>query len=521
MDLVLHVVNRQNRAFDREVPLALTATGITLGRTAGNDLALDDPERVISGQHARIDLRNGGLWLTDVSRNGTYLNGAADPVSSHEAVAVYDGDRLTIGSYEIQIRIQGVTNLADPAGLPGFESPEAATDILDLLGPTPGASRADPLQGGAAAKPSLTLRDEPFADALSLDDMLAGPAPAAAPREAALHHTPVEHVFYQPQQHQPIPEDYDLLSDAWLTPARHEPVQVKPGLSEPLAHAPAVEPEMSGDSSGAGDPYGAGDPFGSAALVDSAEPFGPGESLDLCKPSTPSPVEPFDTSPPAEVAPAPAPVPGPTRRPEPPRAVPTASTGRELDAFLEGLGVDRAGGVEDPEALLRQSGELLRALATGLARTLIGRAQFKSELRLGVTTIRAAQNNPFKFSVGTDDLLDRLLFRPNPGFMPGPAAAREAFDDIQAHEMAITAGLQAALRVLLARFDPAELERRLGASSGFDQLLKGRKARYWDLFTETYDQIAADASEDFMRLFGDAFASAYQDQIERLRVLRD
>jgi type VI secretion system FHA domain protein len=166
---------------------------------------------------------------------------------------------------------------------------------------------------------------------------------------------------------------------------------------------------------------------------------------------------------------------------------------------------------------MRNAGALLRELSTGLTLTLMGRAQFKSELRLGVTTIRPAENNPFKFSVDPNDILDRLLFRPSPGFLPAVAAAREAFDDIRAHEMAMTAGLQAALRALLGRFEPAELERRLTARSRLDQVLPmARKSRYWDLFTEAYEEVSADAAEDFMRLFGDAFTKAYQEQIRHL-----
>ena len=120
-----------------------------------------------------------------------------------------------------------------------------------------------------------------------------------------------------------------------------------------------------------------------------------------------------------------------------------------------------------------------------------------------------------------DETLERLLFRSGPGFLPAVEAARGAFEDIQAHEMAMIAGLRAALRALLARFEPAELERRLGAASGLDKLLSiARRSRYWELFTETYDQVAADAADDFMQLFGDAFTRAYEDQIQRLAQAR-
>jgi type VI secretion system FHA domain protein len=164
---------------------------------------------------------------------------------------------------------------------------------------------------------------------------------------------------------------------------------------------------------------------------------------------------------------------------------------------------------------------LLRVLTAGLTTTMMARASFKSELRLGVTTIRRAENNPFKFSVSPEEALERLLLRPNPAYLPPLDAAREAFEDIQAHEMAMIAGLRAALRALLARFEPSALEARLEAASGLDKLLPmARKSRYWDQFTQTYGQVAADATEDFMQLFGEAFARAYEDQVLRLAQAR-
>jgi type VI secretion system FHA domain protein len=193
----------------------------------------------------------------------------------------------------------------------------------------------------------------------------------------------------------------------------------------------------------------------------------------------------------------------------------------DLAAFFAGLGTGDPGQVKDPDALFHDAGALLRVLTAGLTATMMTRASFKSELRLGVTTIRRAENNPFKFSVSPEEALERLLLRPNPAYLPPLDAAREAFEDIQAHEMAMIAGLRAALRALLARFEPSALEARLEAASGLDKLLPmARKSRYWDQFTRTYGQVAADATEDFMQLFGEAFARAYEDQVLRLAQAR-
>jgi type VI secretion system FHA domain protein len=154
-------------------------------------------------------------------------------------------------------------------------------------------------------------------------------------------------------------------------------------------------------------------------------------------------------------------------------------------------------------------------------RVLMGRASFKSELRLEMTRIQSTKNNPFKFSVDPEDALAHLLFRPNRGFLPPVEAAREAFDDIQCHEMAMMAGLRAALRALLARMAPTELEERFRQRTVLDSLMPmALKAKYWDLFTKTYGEISADAADDFLDLFKDAFSAAYEDQASRLRQAR-
>lgn len=491
MELRLHVTNRQGQTGDREVTLSLAQGSLTIGRAVTSDLCLDDPERVISGNHARIEVREGGVWVVDTSRNGTYLNNGPDPIPPHQSVALYDGDVLGIGAYDVIVGFGGAESAASEE-LPDLFGETGKRDLGDLAPSGPSADILDLLDpGGAhehgAPSPDLTpepnLHQEPFGDASPLDDGLAGPAPDAPPRGAPHRHTPVEHVYYRPPEHQPVPDNYDLLNDAWV------------GGEEPAP--PAEEPPTSGVA-----------PFGPDVPEPSAEPEVDDQKTDV--------IPELQAQPPETLPPPPPPEPP---RPQPAR--PPVASGGELSAFISGLGFGEIEDIEDPQAFMRLSGQLLRALAAGLVQTMIGRAEFKSELRLGVTSIRAAQNNPFKFSPNTDDILDRLLFRPSPGYLPAVSDASEAFDDIQAHEMAMTAGLQAALRALFARFEPASLEQRLGRASGLDQVLPmARKAKYWELFTDEYEKVAADASEDFMQLFEDAFARAYHEQIERLRAAR-
>jgi len=492
-----------------------------IGRNPENDLALSDPERLVSGRHARIEVRDDGIWLIDESTNGTSLNQSAERLPTHQPVALHDGDILSVGPYEIAVSIEtdDLGMVADPfvsedPAFAGIGGPGAAPDIMELLG---GSS------GQPAGNDGLPPED-PFADAHPLDAFLTGPAPEDdAPRAAEPHPTPVENVYFRSPEIQAFPDGYDLMSDELpcqtgapvgkpeaLPAAKVEPQQLPPVEPMPI---PGENLDLSVDLKPAQD---------LGPLVTPA----PGPPHGEPKHATAPPARRDEAFRPAERAPSPnqraefqsevQPEPEPASQPGP--QLPTADL---LAAFLAGLGSADSVSVKDPAALLHDAGALLRVLTAGLSATMIARAQFKSELRLGVTTIRRAENNPFKFSASPDEAMERLLLRPNPAYMPPLDAAREAFEDIQAHEMAMIAGLRAALRALLARFEPSTLEARLEAASGLDKLLPmARKSRYWDQFTQMYGQVAADAAEDFMELFGEAFSRAYEDQVLRLAQAR-
>jgi FHA domain len=63
-------------ALDEEDEFVLDSSGITIGRSAQNDIALDEDE-FASAAHARVEPRRDGVWLEDIgSTNGTFVNGA-------------------------------------------------------------------------------------------------------------------------------------------------------------------------------------------------------------------------------------------------------------------------------------------------------------------------------------------------------------------------------------------------------------------------------------------------------------
>jgi len=64
-----------------------------------------DPERYLSGKHARIDFRAGSYILVDTSSNGTYVNGAQVPLGKYHDYTLKDGDYVRLGEYELLVSI--------------------------------------------------------------------------------------------------------------------------------------------------------------------------------------------------------------------------------------------------------------------------------------------------------------------------------------------------------------------------------------------------------------------------------
>jgi type VI secretion system protein len=177
--------------------------------------------------------------------------------------------------------------------------------------------------------------------------------------------------------------------------------------------------------------------------------------------------------------------------------------------------------VEDEAAFFHDLGALLRTMTAGIMQAIASRSQIKSEFRLEQTMIAPTENNPLKFSATSDEALLRLVRHSEKAYLAGAEAAREAIDDINAHQMAVVAGTEAALRSILRRFKPDGLASRLGGGSALGNLIPlFKKAKYWDFFKALYEEVSEAADDDFHQFFGNEFAKAYEQQLERLRKSR-
>ena len=106
MALRLRVVSEHAVRLGAKSTKVFGVHGGTIGRATDNEWILPDPERYLSGKHARVDFRAGTYVLVDTSSNGTYINGAQVPLGKHHDYTLKDGDYLRLGEYELLVSIE-------------------------------------------------------------------------------------------------------------------------------------------------------------------------------------------------------------------------------------------------------------------------------------------------------------------------------------------------------------------------------------------------------------------------------
>ncbi|MGH8217752.1 MAG: type VI secretion system-associated FHA domain protein TagH [Steroidobacteraceae bacterium] len=162
-------------------------------------------------------------------------------------------------------------------------------------------------------------------------------------------------------------------------------------------------------------------------------------------------------------------------------------------------------------------GAIVRIVVQGVIEVLRARAEVKNNFRMPMTSIRAIENNPLKFSLNAEDALHNLFVKRNPGFLGPVEAFQEGFQDIASHELAMVAAIRAAYQSMLTKFDPTQLEetytRKLRRTS---VIPLGARLKFWDMYCDQFEDIEKDAESSFQLLFGEEFAKAYHEQLDRL-----
>jgi type VI secretion system protein len=538
MPLLLTLTDRNGRS--NLGTRTLVRGSLSIGRASGNDWVLDDPERQLSKTHCMISVEAGRFILMDVSTNGVYINGASTPTTRDSRTVISPGDEFRLGDYRIRVA-EAPSAPAPLAGDP-FDMDFSATAPASPFGGT-GSGAADPLGfdplddafGGPPPAPFLhPPPGTPPLRAIDPFDLAADSRHEGGPPDDLFDPRPAGDAWRGPSQRdnadaprlaftppkavaQPRFDDLDIDALLGDMPIPGQPA-ARPAapLPRPASNLPDDLDDLLGDAPFGMSPTPPPQPTSPQPAPAPRQATASSDLDDLLGDS------PFGAAPviaePAPVRPVAAPPPIPV--PQAPRAAVPAPSGNAsalLAAFLQGAGVpDLPLGSQDQEATMRAAGEVFRIMVEGLREVLMSRAAIKNELRVEQTVLRAKNNNALKFSVTPEEAVAALLAPNRPGYKPPLEAAKEAFDDIRSHELAVMAGVQTALMGLLKRFDPATLETRLQPGRLDSIMPAARKARFWELFCVTYKDLAREAEDDFQSVFGREFARAYDAQARKL-----
>jgi type VI secretion system FHA domain protein len=417
--------------------------------------------------------------------------------------------------------------------------------------------------GGAAAADELGMPSLKPLDPFASDDPLAPPAPfAPSPSPFAAPIAPAAPQQIPPRQ--PATPTQHTLPPQHTVPGQPAPPPPQPNLPvHPLESAPG--PDMLGENpfahigqTPAGPTLAPDDidgqlyPIGSAysqqvpsvtpgkvplsdrlkalqagaedadALPPWAEPIAPAPVIQT-PPIAPTPptaqVPPPHYAPPAHAQPA---QPQPAQpRPAPPVAASAYAAETGVHNLVAALGLTGQLNGEQEQLLPQLIGEITREAISGLLQILRARNSIKNEFRIAVTTIQPRENNPIKFATDVDDALELLFVRASKGYKPPVESVQDSFESIMDHQVAILAGIRAAFKSLLTRFDPVHLEQQFERQGKTGGLLPGMKgAKCWSAYDDFYQDLIGNFENSFQNLFGDEFVQAYEEQLRKLAIAR-
>ncbi|MGI9284565.1 MAG: type VI secretion system-associated FHA domain protein TagH [Pseudomonadales bacterium] len=480
MKLTLEVTSFQANALKETSRKEFSTAGGTLGRVVDNTWVLPDPERFLSSTHAQILYQSGGFHIKDTSTNGVFINQSKKPLGKGNSVKLNEGDVFRCGEYEFIVRID--TEAATPAP----DSDPFAFELFEQRD-------IDPF-GGSGESREVTSPGE-MVDPLQL---LGGGAQEADHLSASIipdDPARSDDVFSTPEDHS------SAMNDAFTPPkAQSDETPYFPSEDDSPSAAAAGESAVMGEIPEDWDKTG-------ISIVRPAEP--------KSKPKQPAarqakPVK--ANAPKAKTAPPllSSAVAKPAARGQ---SYPAGSTNQALAAFLRGAGLSESVSADfDEQQLMELVGSLMREMLQGLMEGLNARAQIKSEFRMSQTVIEPVENNPLKFSADIDDALAKLFGPPQQGYLGPEDAIRGGIKDMAEHQLAMMVGMQAAYRHLLTAFSPEEIRARQKKGRG-SAVSVFKKSQAWSDYCEYHANLVRDFDKSFQLLFGDKFASAYEDHL--------
>ena len=141
MALRLRIVSEHARRLGSRSTKVFGVHGGTIGRATGNEWTLPDPERYLSGRHARVEFRAGVYFIVDASSNGTYINGASSPLGKSNERELKDGDYLRLGDYEMLVSIDASNDFPpDESAIVAYDGVSASSAVKKSVADDIGAN---------------------------------------------------------------------------------------------------------------------------------------------------------------------------------------------------------------------------------------------------------------------------------------------------------------------------------------------------------------------------------------------
>jgi len=242
-----------------------------------------------------------------------------------------------------------------------------------------------------------------------------------------------------------------------------------------------------------------------AAAAPALAPAGAAAAVPMQRQPAPAP------RPPAPLAPA-----RDTSAHEAPQ-VAAATDAALRSAFLRGAGLSDDATLGTDAAWAEHVGALLRSLTEGTFEMLRSRAVTKQNIRAERTQIVARENNPLKFAPDATECLRLLLQeRGRPGFLSPLDALSDAHRDLQVHQLAMVAGMRAAVAEMVLRLDPAAIAQVAGEPHGWSRFVPWlREAQLWRRQREHHAHVVANLDDAFDAAFGREFLLAYEEHSRR------
>ena len=545
MPLTLTVTSYKGAPPPEPASISIEHESISIGRQEGNSLVLNDPESVVSSNHAEIGYRDDGYYITDTSTNHTLIDQSDKQVSKSQTLRdgqsakLNNNDLLTVGDYEIQVSITSQNNHAASDDLSYRDGYENSESLL---------KNDYKLDSGS---------DDPFADIVA-----ATKENEDLPNQKAQNYNAIDNFSFldsigdsgqmSADNGRPNPDATDLFADIESAQKDKDnlshantPVhktaddfsfldsigdsnqmsvdngRPNPDATDLFADIESVQEDKNNLSHVNAPAHKAVDEFSFLESIEKSDQSRAGNNI----PNTDT-KDPF-----AEIEPAIEDQEKSLKKhntaatpPQKPAQQPPAVSNAEVDPehirnFLKGAGIEKSSITSTINAnTFYLIGQLLSRSLQGAIQVLWARSKIKNELGLEVTIVHGRKNNPLKFSPSAQESLIKMLDPQGEAYMPANEAIDEAFSDIGAHEMAVMAGMRSALNDVLKRFNPEHLEQRLQRKSPISVKIPIHKqAMLWDLFQDLYDEIEKEAQDDFSRLFGRAFAKAYDDYLRKTR----